>query len=616
MLIIKFFLLFVYIVFSSYFTGVFTSKILKKENDIIENSVYGFIINIALTQFLLWPFVAFRWSSITFCTLAVMINIIPSIIGIYYSFKQKKNNIKIDFSKTKIAVLIVALILLLIEIVLTQKYYRSDADDSFYVSNSKLFMESKNLNEYDSSFGNEEFGTVPMYDFQIWESLVFVYSFFLNVEPAIVAHTFLIPIMLVLATMAMYILGKTFFKDTQKAILFVIFLSLFSLFGGYSTYAFGSRILSRIWQGKTIYHAIVLPAVIAYSMRKPDYVYMLDMLICVLAAVGLNPTSLFIIGFEVGFLAIASSIYKKNFKYILFSVPALATLLTFALLIYFRTSLYPLQMASASHIDYSGIVEIIKKFFGGYSWIYVLMYVCGAYFGYKKGSDEERIALYIFSFMMLIFVWNPISGKIIAENITKVSTFWRVYWLIPFSYAIVANFIHLLDMLEGKRKIKAIVTILFVFLIAFPGKWLVSKENNFVNATNLYKVPEDTLKIVKYLENKNEYKPLMLASDDISTTIRQVYTNVELIFSREQYVLDLVYYRGMQEDAGHRNELQKIIRGEVDDYSNLEYLLNDCYNIKYVVIEKDKDYIMDYFYDLGYEVREIELDKHILLERI
>ena len=315
MLGLKFVFLSIYIFFSSYFTGVLFSRILKKEDGFIEKIVYGFIINIALTEFCLWPFVAYRLNTMFFILLSLVLNIVPCFIGIYFSFKEKKKVKVIKWSKKKIILTNILVILVLLQIILTQKYYRSDADDSFYVSNSKLFLESKNLNEYDSSMGNEELGTVPMYDFQIWESLIAVYGYFLNVEPVVVAHTFLVPILLIMCTASMYVLGKTFFKNSENILLFIIFLTIFSLFGGYSTYSFGSRILSRIWQGKTVYHAIVLPAVIAYSMRKLDFAYGVDMFICMIASVGLNPTSLFIIGFEIGFIALSLALYKKNYRY-------------------------------------------------------------------------------------------------------------------------------------------------------------------------------------------------------------------------------------------------------------------------------------------------------------
>ena len=612
MLGLKFVFLSIYIFFSSYFTGILFSRILKKEDGFIEKIVYGFIINIALTEFCLWPFVAYRLNTMFFILLSLVLNIVPCFIGIYFSFKEKKKVKVIKWSKKKIILTNILLILVLLQIILTQKYYRSDADDSFYVSNSKLFLESKNLNEYDSSMGNEELGTVPMYDFQIWESLIAVYGYFLNVEPVVVAHTFLVPILLIMCTASMYVLGKTFFKNSENILLFIIFLTIFSLFGGYSTYSFGSRILSRIWQGKTVYHAIVLPAVIAYSMRKLDFAYGVDMFICMIASVGLNPTSLFIIGFEIGFIALSLALYKKNYRYIIYIIPELCIVIFFALIIYLRTSNYPLQMESASSIDYVGIFNILKKFFGGFSWIYIILYACFTYFGYKYGSDEERVSLYIFSLLMLIFVWNPISGKIVAENITKVSTFWRVYWLFPFSYAISASFIHILDKLNNKI-VKYTALTFFILLIILPGKWLISKENNFIVATNIYRLPDDVVKIGDYISKENE-KGIMLATDEVSTTIRQLYTNVELICSRIQYVLDLIYYRGKQDDAEKRIEMQNIIDGNSEKIDMLEEYLNE-YDVKWIVVKKDREEVIKYLNSIEYEIVEIELENNILYKK-
>lgn len=71
------------------------------------------------------------------------------------------------------AQIILLVLLALLMIFLSEYFYKPDADDAFYVSNVNLFLHSDRINQYDSSFGISSLGTVPMYDFQIWETFSF-----------------------------------------------------------------------------------------------------------------------------------------------------------------------------------------------------------------------------------------------------------------------------------------------------------------------------------------------------------------------------------------------------------------------------------------------------------
>ena len=192
LLIAKSILLYIYIFLTSLFTGKFLSLITKKQTDYKENLVIGFISNIAIIQLMLWPFVAFRLKMIGFIIFFILLTIIPSILGAYFYFKEYKNYKEENKVKTDKKQLILKLIFIgitILQIILTAVFYRADADDSFYVSNSTLFKDSVNISEYDSSFGDSSLGTVPMYDFQVWETMISVYGFIFNIEPVIIAHT-------------------------------------------------------------------------------------------------------------------------------------------------------------------------------------------------------------------------------------------------------------------------------------------------------------------------------------------------------------------------------------------------------------------------------------------
>lgn len=129
----------------------------------------GFVVELALLQFCGWFLVAFRFPAIVFIAEFLILQTGVLLFG-WYCLKKHKNKIQ-PFSKKRFKNVSLEFILLFILFAVLLygvfRWYRPDADDSFYVSNVALFSQSSQLNPYDSSFGNWNLGTVPMYDFQI-----------------------------------------------------------------------------------------------------------------------------------------------------------------------------------------------------------------------------------------------------------------------------------------------------------------------------------------------------------------------------------------------------------------------------------------------------------------
>ncbi len=93
------------------------------------------------------------------------------------------------------------------------------------------------------------------------------------IHPAIVCHT-VVPMLYIIIAYFMYILiGKELFSDDMKKIsVFVILVSLLNIFSGYSVYNAGAFLLLRIWQGKALFAGMVLPFLfwLAIKLFKND----------------------------------------------------------------------------------------------------------------------------------------------------------------------------------------------------------------------------------------------------------------------------------------------------------------------------------------------------------
>ena len=82
----------------------------------------------------------------------------------------------------------------------------------------------------------------------------------------------------------------------------------------------------------------------------------------------------------------------------------------------------------------------------------------------------------------------------------------------------------------------------------------------FINAENKERIPQEVLEFGEIIA-QNESKQIVLANDKAATTLRQEFNEIELIFSRYQYILDLVMYRGEQEEANERISMMEFVNG-------------------------------------------------------
>ena len=210
---------------------------------------------------------------------------------------------------------------------------------------------------------------------------------------------------------------------------------------------------------------------------------------------------------------------------------------------------------------------------------------------------------------MLIFIWNPITGKFVAENITKVSTYWRVFWLIPFSYGIITAILLILDKIKN-LKLKYAFVCACIVVICLTGKWIVSADNSFRKVENVYKLPQDAIAFGQII-SQDENNRTLVAKNGINTTIRQKYSNIKLIFSRYQYMLDLLQYRGKEEEAQERIDLQDIIDGNEEKINLLQNLL-EKYRVGWIIIDKDKNNIINEILNLEYKIVETSDESYLL----
>ncbi len=562
----------------------------------------GFVAQIAMTELLGWWMVAFRKPFVLFEVLCILIMCAGVILAIK-NRKSIKGSVNQAQDKT-IRILTMLVLILIIVFVISRLffYYRSDADDSFYVSNVLLFSKSSNLNMYDSSFGDKMLGTVPMYDFQIWESYLAVLCRLSSIVPAVMCHYIMPFVLLAVAISAIMLMGNVLLGNNVERNIFAVMLLLFYIMGGYAVYSKGSFLLSRLWQGKAVYLHIVLPVAIAYmlwhvDLQQKNKFLGLGLVFIMIAGIALNPTSMYVVGFQILFMVIAIAIYKKNLKICLHILPTLAIISVISFMILMRTKQFDGQIEAASEIPDRFAIQAFWGFLGegkGYFYIYIICCIVILIIGDSKG----KILCVGTPILLLLGVWNPVMAPVIAQHLTMVPSYWRVFWLLPIDYAIAYSAV----LLFRKRRGYILAMIALVIGIFCSGKYMFTDVNHFIRVENKERIPQEVLNLGEIVDN-NEDTQTVLACDMAATTLRQEYNNIKLVFSRYQYVLDLFKYRGNETEASDRIHMFEFVNNSdgLDGYENIQQLLQQ-YNVTWILIDESQQDKISYLAQIGYDI--------------
>lgn len=143
-----------------------------------------------------------------------------------------------------------------------------DDDDAFYIGVAVAAQETDEMYTVDPYTGQEYDELPSRYVLSPFPVFMAASGEITGVHPTIVAHT-VFPLFLIPFTYMIYgLLGRQLFgKERRLAGFFLILVCLLHVFSGYSVYTQGTFLLVRIWQGKAILAAALIPAVCYYCLR-------------------------------------------------------------------------------------------------------------------------------------------------------------------------------------------------------------------------------------------------------------------------------------------------------------------------------------------------------------
>lgn len=234
--------------------------------------VSGFITVMAVSQVILVPLVLRRRSFLEYQWLASILYaglMIAALVLWIKKRKQRKDREEKSPEKEKVNVwqalfLTGALGLIFIQAFIAGNYQHIDDDDSRFVVEQVLAVEHGAMyteNPVTGALSYWDMGEVRKDMISPWAMLVAYWCKLSGIAPAIMSHKYL-PFFLILLCYAVYALTAMHFfgKDREKIGIFLLFVSMLNIFGYFSTHTVPAVMLLRIWQGKALVGAFLLPA--------------------------------------------------------------------------------------------------------------------------------------------------------------------------------------------------------------------------------------------------------------------------------------------------------------------------------------------------------------------
>ena len=229
-----------------------------KKDSIIHAYIYGHLILWALFQAVAVPIVHLRWSfDILFYVYLALVGIlvifsIRNIPAVWKSIHMPKLDL----------VLVFAIVIILIQVGMYVLGQHLDEDDARWIAEAndaliknRMYLHNPATGEYIGAFRGEMVKDV----FSPWAMYLAVMAKFTGIRPVAIAHTIYAPLLLALSYMVYARMGELLFHGDTERHIFLLSVSVINLFFSGNPYTQSVFSLVRIWQGKAVVAAVMIP---------------------------------------------------------------------------------------------------------------------------------------------------------------------------------------------------------------------------------------------------------------------------------------------------------------------------------------------------------------------
>lgn len=324
--------------------GLMITKYLPEEKRTVGQAwINGYLIMIALFHCFYLVFTLLGNTSFKLLSLIFGIFIgVFALFSIWFGRKIVRTGFVGMKNKDAMAVKIVFAAIVILQIVMRLLQQISDGDDAFYIATATATWGSNTMNLIQPYTGfvtlyldvRHAFSSAP-----IW--LAFL-SKMTMIHPAIMGHSVLAPILILLHYGVVLNIGDILFKEKKhEKYIFASIVGLFNVYGYVSIYTAQTFFLTRTWQGKSIFANIFLPLIFMILLwiseqkkeEKDKNVYFVMAAITIFGATAMTTMATFVMPllFMIGIVLLAICLKKPRllWKGALACVPALVLAIIF-----------------------------------------------------------------------------------------------------------------------------------------------------------------------------------------------------------------------------------------------------------------------------------------------
>lgn len=327
-------LLFVVVLIIPFFPGILL--IGKKKQigryDLIESYITGQITMWGVFQLIGVLMIRLKLSFSLLYYVFISLTAFFSILGIV---KLSKSSLTIRIPKIHSVVLWVILILTIGIVIYQMTMYavgmHRDGDDARWIAQANdavtynsMFLINPSTGENIGFFA----GDMVRDSISPWPMYLAVISALTGIRPIIIAHTVYAPVLLLISYLVFTRMGHLLFKRIDEQIIFIFLVSVITLFFSGNGNTSAEFSLIRIWQGKAVVAAIMIPAVFSQflAIQKEDTVqnwlllFMMSCASCLMSGMGIVISIIMVGGF--GLYLLLSRRWKRIPLWLLCLLPS------------------------------------------------------------------------------------------------------------------------------------------------------------------------------------------------------------------------------------------------------------------------------------------------------
>lgn len=548
----------------------------------------GFLLSSAIFYISAFPFMIVH-GSLMFLTVLYVFEICAAFTwSLYICFVNKGyNNILVVSRLKNNPFLTICVIFGTVIIVLLIILYHSDADDSFYLAQSSTILESGRINPYEQSTGIAAFSDQTQYSlvgYEIWTAVI---CFVFNINTAVLYHSLLPVMFIIMHFLVMYDIGKALFKN--NASVFLILIMCFDILGGYSVYSQGAFAMLRLWQGKAVLVNVIMPFLMLVFIKifrnKDSNKYDIDiskydkiMLYTVLlSGLFISVVGLYLVPIEYALFFTVYFIYAlighKVMKDVFSLILPVAGVLPFVAVYFLCLTSDNVVQIATDNAETLSYMHILKDING--TGIIIPVFILAVLFFAMQKKSVEKCIFAIYPFVGICTFANPLICRYVARYITGTPVYWRVFWLFSFNITICAAVISVYSIVKKYRAVYIVISMMIIILCGKP----IFTGSFFEMADNFEKIDVVTKNTADaILEREDEPNSLMIP-EEYGYGIRQYTGKIIMIWSR----YSSLYYQ----NEGSYDRIK-----EIYDLLYTKKSLN--FNVYNGLCDFDTDYVLMY----------------------